>query len=121
MVSTIMISVGVAGWCSSRSSSSMTKNSSFFSSSKTMVSANRPWLMLLREELRLPWAVMGPLDLAPLAREAAICLGVLMAGGGDIREPGKAADSERDVIEGKGNWTRERCGRNACCYQAERE
>ena len=27
----------------------------------------------LREELRLPWVVMGPLVRAPLAREAWIC------------------------------------------------
>ena len=32
----------------------------------------------LREELRLPCGVMGPFDLAPLAREASICLGVLI-------------------------------------------
>ena len=35
--------------------------------------AEKPWRVLLREELRLPWAVMGPRERAPLAREAWIC------------------------------------------------
>ena len=29
--------------------------------------------VLLRKELRLPWAVIGPRERAPLAREAWIC------------------------------------------------
>ncbi len=43
-----------------------------------MVSANIPWRVLLREELSLPFGVTGPFDLAPLAREASVCLGVLI-------------------------------------------
>jgi hypothetical protein len=41
--------------------------------------AEKPWRVLLREELRLPWAVVGPLERAPLAREAAICAGDLIS------------------------------------------
>jgi hypothetical protein len=45
------------------------------SSARTTVRARRPSRKALREEMALPWGVMGPLDLAPLMREASICLG----------------------------------------------
>jgi hypothetical protein len=35
--------------------------------------AQKPWRVLLREELHLPRAVMGPRERAPLVREASIC------------------------------------------------
>ena len=36
----------------------------------------KPWRSALRAEMDLPSGVTGPLDLAPLAREAAIWAGV---------------------------------------------
>jgi hypothetical protein len=40
--------------------------------------AEKPWRMLLRDELRLPWAVMGPRERVPLMRDAWICFRDLM-------------------------------------------
>jgi hypothetical protein len=59
--------------------------------------------VLLREELHLPCGVIGPFDLAPLAREASVCLGVLIR---DLimhersKEPGKVFG---DVVDYRGD------------------
>ena len=79
IVFTGISSVGVLGWCSSSNSSTIAKNNSLFSVSSTTASASRPCLVAFLDELRLPSGVMGPLDLAPLSFDAAICAGVLIA------------------------------------------
>ncbi len=53
--------------------------------------------MLLREEISFPSEVAGPFDLAPLAREAAICLGVLIR---DFSMHG----GPREIVNGVSTW-----------------
>jgi hypothetical protein len=44
-----------------------------------------PWRQLLRADLRFPDSVAGPRDLAPLRREASLCLSVRIALGLSVR------------------------------------
>ena len=74
------------------------------------MSANIPWRVMLREKLCFPCVATRRLEFAPLAREAPICLGVLIVWVGYIRGPRTAADSKRDVIKGnRDSGEREAC------------
>ena len=63
--------------------------------------------MLLREELRFPWAVTGPFDRAPLAREASVCLGVLICDFSMHPRSKEFKTVSRDVIDREGDAARE--------------
>ena len=63
--------------------------------------------MLLREEMSLPSGVAGPFDLAPLAREAAICLGVLIRDFSMHAETKGNGDGLLDVADNRVDGRRE--------------
>src|ERR1700689_4757373 len=73
--------MGLWGWSSSQKAFRSAANCSRDSPSKTTALARRPWRKLLRADLRLPSGVTGPWVLAPLARDAAICLSVRLSAG----------------------------------------
>src|SRR5437773_9591146 len=67
--STRSCSAGVAGWCLALNSASNSWNSSSFSHSRRMLWRDvKPWRRELREDFSFVSAVLGPRDLAPLAR-----------------------------------------------------
>src|ERR1035441_8838740 len=59
-----------AGWWRSRWVFMIAAKPSGDSSGMTIWWASRPWLVAFCEERRLPWAVTGPRERAPLACEA---------------------------------------------------
>jgi len=66
--------MAVAGWSSSIRDWCSSLKRSRDSISRTTVRASMVWRqLLLLAELRRPWALTGPRDLAPFRRDAAIC------------------------------------------------
>src|SRR5690349_11786570 len=69
-----MCSVGVDGWCSSRSAFRNASNSGWLSVSRTVNLPQKPCRKLFMEEAALPWLERGPVECCALARLTAMRL-----------------------------------------------